>query len=164
MTIKLFSLSLSLTCNDGYISSFHGLNDLIIGITKITMRRNYSALFYIVIITKPYTNLNSVSTNLAQWKRSQNIVNVKQSCSDVDTLQWRHNGYDSILNRRRLDCWHNRLLRHRSKKTSKLCVTGLCGGNLPVTDAFPAQRASNAENFPFDDVIMTECWRSESSH
>ena len=33
-----------------------------------------------------------------------------------------------------------------SKKTSKLCVTGLCVGNSPVTDEFPAQRASNAEN------------------
>ena len=35
---------------------------------------------------------------------------------------------------------------HRSKKTSKLRVTGLCEGNSPVTGEFPAQRASNAEN------------------
>ena len=34
----------------------------------------------------------------------------------------------------------------RSKKTSKLRVTGLCAGNSPVTSEFPAQRASNAEN------------------
>ena len=32
------------------------------------------------------------------------------------------------------------------KKTSKLRVTGLCAGNSPVTDEFPTQRASNAEN------------------
>ena len=32
------------------------------------------------------------------------------------------------------------------KKTSKLCVTGLCAGNSPVTGEFPAQKASNAEN------------------
>ena len=31
-------------------------------------------------------------------------------------------------------------------KTSKLRVTGLCEGNSPVTDGFPAQRASNEEN------------------
>ena len=38
--------------------------------------------------------------------------------------------------------------RHRkSKKTSKLCITGLCEGNSSVTDEFSAQRASNAENF-----------------
>ena len=33
-----------------------------------------------------------------------------------------------------------------SEKTSKLRVTGLCAGNLPVTDEFPAQMVSNAEN------------------
>ena len=42
----------------------------------------------------------------------------------------------------------------RSKKTSKLRVTGLCAENSPVTSDFPAQRASNTENFPFDDVIV----------
>ena len=34
----------------------------------------------------------------------------------------------------------------RSKKTSKLRVTGLRAGNSPVTGEFPAQMASNAEN------------------
>ena len=36
--------------------------------------------------------------------------------------------------------------RHRSKKTSKLCVTGLFEGNSQVTGEFPTQRASNVEN------------------
>ena len=36
--------------------------------------------------------------------------------------------------------------RHRSKKTLKFCVTGLCQGNSPVTGDFPAQWASSAEN------------------
>ena len=40
------------------------------------------------------------------------------------------------------------------RKHQKLCVNGLCEGNPPVTDGFPIQRASNAENFPFDDTIM----------
>ena len=40
----------------------------------------------------------------------------------------------------------NRLFRRKSKKTSKLRVTGLCEGNSPVTGEFPAQRTSNAEN------------------
>ena len=38
-------------------------------------------------------------------------------------------------------------------ETSKLCVTVLCGGNSPVTGEFPVWMASNAEMFPFDDVI-----------
>ena len=44
--------------------------------------------------------------------------------------------------------------RRRSKKALKLRVTGLCVGNSPVTVQFPAQMASNAEMFPFDDVSM----------
>ena len=31
----------------------------------------------------------------------------------------------------------------------------LWGGNPPVTSGFPTQRASYAEMFPFDDIIMT---------
>ena len=43
----------------------------------------------------------------------------------------------------------------RSKKTSKLRVSGFCEGNSPVTVEFPALRASNAEMFLFDDVIIS---------
>ena len=35
---------------------------------------------------------------------------------------------------------------HRSKKTSKLRVTGLCERNSPLSSEFPAQSASTAEN------------------
>ena len=45
------------------------------------------------------------------------------------------------------DCLFHRLFRRRSKKTSKFRVTDLCAGNSPVTGEFPAQMASNAENF-----------------
>ena len=45
-----------------------------------------------------------------------------------------------------LDCLFNRLFRRRSKKTSKLRVTGLCVGSSPGTGEFPAQMASNTEN------------------
>ena len=40
----------------------------------------------------------------------------------------------------------NRLFRCRSKKTSKLHVTGLCEGNAPGIGEFPAQMASNPKN------------------
>ena len=49
-------------------------------------------------------------------------------------LQWRHNGRDGVTNHRRLDFYSTVFLfRRRSKKTSKLRVTGLCRGNSPVT-------------------------------
>ena len=41
-----------------------------------------------------------------------------------------------------------------SKKILKLRVTSLCERNSPVAGEFHAQRASNAEMFPIDDVIM----------
>ena len=63
-------------------------------------------------------------------------------------LQWRHNGRDSFSNHQPHDCLLNRLFRRRSKKTSKLRVTGLCAGNSP--HKWPVTR----KMFPFDDVIM----------
>ena len=66
--------------------------------------------------------------------------------SHGSALKCRHNERDGVSNHRRVDCLPNRLFRRRSKKTSKLCVTGLCAGNSLVTDEFPAQRASNAED------------------
>ena len=66
--------------------------------------------------------------------------------SGMNSLQWRHNGRDSVPNHHPHDCLHNRLFRRRSKKTSKLRVTGLCAGNSPGTGDFPAQMASYAEN------------------
>ena len=44
-----------------------------------------------------------------------------------------YNERDCVSNHRRLDCLLNRWFRRRSKKTSKLLVTGLCDGNPPVT-------------------------------
>ena len=50
----------------------------------------------------------------------------------ISALQWRHNERDCVSNHQPPDCLLNRLFRRRSKKTSKLCVTSLCVGNLPV--------------------------------
>ena len=44
--------------------------------------------------------------------------------------------------------------KRRSKKTSKLRVTGLCEGNSQVICEFPAQGPVTRKIFPFDDVIM----------
>ena len=62
------------------------------------------------------------------------------------SFQWRHNERDNVLNHQPHDCLLNRLFRRRSKKISKLGVTGLCAGNSPGTGEFPAQMASYAEN------------------
>ena len=51
-----------------------------------------------------------------------------------------------VSNHQPRGCLLNRLFRRRSKKTSKLRVTGLCMGNSSGTGEFPAQMASYAEN------------------
>ena len=52
------------------------------------------------------------------------------------TLQWRHNERDGVSNHQPHDCLFTLLFRHRSKKTSKLRVTGLCEGNSLMTGYF----------------------------
>ena len=69
-------------------------------------------------------------------------------------LQWRHDEHDDVSNHQLLDCLLNRLFRLRSKKTPKLCVTGICEGNPPVTGRFPHKRPVTRKMFPFNDVIM----------
>ena len=73
------------------------------------------------------------------------------------TLWWRHNERDSVSNHQPHDCSLNRLFRRRSKKTSKLRVTGLCVGNSPGTGEFPAQMASIAEK-------VSIWWRHHERH
>ena len=61
-------------------------------------------------------------------------------------LRWRHNDHAGVSNHQPHGCLLNRLFRRKSKKTSKLRVTGHCAGNSPGTGEFPAQMASYAEN------------------
>ena len=82
-------------------------------------------------------------------------------------LQWRHNGRDDVSNHQRHDCLLNRLFRHRSKKMSKLRVSGFWAGNSTVNGDFPAQRASKAENVSIwwrhRDIFITD-WPMEMQY
>ena len=68
----------------------------------------------------------------------------------VRDIQWRHNDHDGVSNHQPRGCLLDRLFRRRSKKTSKLRVTGLCVGKSPGPHKGPVTR----KMFPFDDVIM----------
>ena len=78
------------------------------------------------------------------WTRGELVL--KRISTAMESLQWRHNGPDGVSNHQPHSCLLIRLFGRRSKKTPKLGVTGLCGGNSPGTGEFPAQMASNAEN------------------
>ena len=70
------------------------------------------------------------------------------------SLQWRHNDHDGVSNHQPHGCLLSRLFRRRSKKTSKLRVTGLCVGNSPGPVNSPHKGPVTRKMFPFDDVIM----------
>ena len=73
---------------------------------------------------------------------------------ELNSLQWRHSGHDSVSNYQPHDCLLNHLFRRRSKITSKLRVTGLCAGNSPGPVNSPHKGPVTRKMFPFDDVIM----------
>ena len=72
-----------------------------------------------------------------------------------NTLRWRCNGHGGVSNHQPHDCLLKCLFRHRSKKTSKLRVTGLSVGNSPGPVNSPHKGPVTRKMFPFDDVIMT---------
>ena len=71
-----------------------------------------------------------------------------------DPLLWRHDGRDGVSNHQPHHCLLNRLFWRRSKKTSKLRVTGLCAGNSPMTGESLHKWSVTRKMFPFDNVIM----------
>ena len=81
----------------------------------------------------------------------------------ITSLQWRHNGRNGVPNHQPHHCLLNRLFRRILKKASNFRVIGPVSGNSPVTGEFPAQMASNAEMFPFDDVIMIH-WYNKATN
>ena len=119
-------------------------------------------------------------TSMKTWKLCVTVLcegNPSVTGGFTSPLWWRHNGRDSVSNHQPHHCLINSLFRRRSKKTSKLGVTGLCVGNSPGTGEFPAQMASNAKNvsiwwrhhdkgpvtrkmFPYDDIIMKRTFPS----
>ena len=92
-------------------------------------------------------------------KVHENFNNMAASAFVWYALRWRHNGHDGVSNHQPHHCLLNRLFQCRSKKASKLRVTGLCAANSPGTGEFPAQMVSNAEN-----VSIWCCHRGRGDH
>ena len=90
--------------------------------------------------------------------------------NNCQTLRWRHNDHDRVSNHQPHGCLLNRLFRRRSKKTSKLRVTGLCVGNSPGPVNSPHKGPVTRKMFSFDDVIMFicktlfRCWPGYKDH
>ena len=111
-----------------------------------------------VLQCEPVMNQTSLNPD---WYRNWNITfDIHQNFLHVLTLHWRHDDHDGVSNHQPHGCLLNRLFRSRSKKTSKLRVTGLCVGNSPGP-VNPPKGPVTRKMFPFDDVIMTLCYLIE---
>ena len=74
--------------------------------------------------------------------------------SEELSLHWRHSDHDGASNHQSHGCLLYRLFRRRSKKTSKLRVTGLCAWNSPGPVNSPNKGPVTWKMVQFDDVIM----------
>ena len=97
-----------------------------------------------VIITSCVQGAWRSSTNkcesIENWFYHYNKTKIRKSITVTSKwVRWRPNSPG-------LDCLVNRLFRRRSKKISKLRVTGLCDENSSIIGEVPAQRASEEEN------------------
>ena len=68
----------------------------------------------------------------------------------------RHYERHGVSNHQHIDCLLSRLLRRKSKKASKLHVTGLCAGNSPVIGGVPCKGPVAQKMFPLFDINMDE--------
>ena len=107
--------------------------------------------------------LNTMGSCVVQLRQQRMVASVTlwnavdevgQVASTNQALHWRHNDHDDVSNHQPHGCLLNCLFRHRSKKTSKLCITGLCAGNSPGPVNSPHKGPVERKMFPFDDVIM----------
>ena len=108
------------------------------------LRFTYAWHFHRNLFCIVYEVLQQFISHVNIYKNSERISHVVHK--KFKSLQRLHNGRKGVSNHQPHHCSLNRLSRCRSKKTSKLRVTGICAGNSPGTGEFPAQSASNAEN------------------
>ena len=100
-----------------------------------------------LVVPSKVTSLLHLSTCRRNRPTHIAIVHVYDNpLHNYNPLHWCHNGHDGVSNHQTHHFLFNHLFGRRSKKTSKLRVTGLCAGNSAVTGEFPAQMASNVEN------------------
>ena len=110
-------------------STAHGENDRFVGLDVLIHKPDFLGKG-----TGLWGVLNTIFEELAKLgvgrlaNRGLTSLSVKEARS---TLQWRHNEHDGVLNHQHYDCLLNPLFRRRSKRISKLRVTGLCAGNSP---------------------------------
>ena len=102
------------------------------------------------------TSIAKITVNISHLNLHLNlsVANERNWIFHSMALRWRHTGHDGVAINQPYDCLYNRLFRRRSKKTSKLRVTGLYAGNSRGPVNSPYKWPVTRKMFPFHDVIM----------
>ena len=124
---------------------------------RTTRRRYKTHIFglsnYDANTDNTYAGYNEIPQNITSVLHTMYTITNKHIRMSM-ALHWRHNDHDAVTNLQPHGCLLNRLFRRRSKKTSKLRVTGPCVGNSPGPVNSPHKGPGTREMFPFADVIM----------
>ena len=122
--------------------------------SKLTDRCNMFYVFLIICKNPLHIVLHCIPIIKPDNQCNMSIPCIIEGTMCDVALQWRHNDHDGVSNHQPRGCLLNRLFGRRSKKTSKLRVTGLCAGNSPGPVNSPHKGPVTRKMFPFDDVIM----------
>ena len=97
-----------------------------------------------------YINKEFCRNNIAHWDHCKDITTRK----DMFSLQWRHNGRDSVSNHQRLDYLLNSFFRRRKQQSSASLAFVRGIHRWPVTS--PHKGPATRKMFSFDDVIISQ--------
>ena len=134
-----------------YDFNFNPIGDMSTLVQVMAWRRTNQKTLHALMISLTKKSYNYITP--------YNDVTSSSTCGSLFALHWRHNDYDCVSNHQPYDCLLNRLFRRKSKKTSKLHVTGLCVGTSPGPVNSPHKGPVTRKMFPFDDVIMDSLFR-----
>ena len=96
---------------------------LIIILSDILLCESVCLPVFLYVLRERKRGRKIMRMRMRMWERKKQKYTERQR-----SLQWRHNLRDSVSNHQPRYCLLNRLFKLRSKKTSKLRVTGLCVG------------------------------------
>ena len=91
-------------------------------------KKNMFQYFYSSCLITPMTQINDMLKLILKKDKYTLILYIVIVTWLRMTLQWRNYGHDGVSNHQPQQCLLNRSFGRRSKKTSKLRVTGLCVG------------------------------------
>ena len=141
-----YNIAISLSCMSSRLCALHYVT-LILGLNPVQLRRYVRAKLWRLCIPT-YSHSFWLGADCYHIVAATNLRRASAATGErrIETGYGHIHHNDVIMSAMAPQITIVYSTVRRSKKMSKLRVTGLCEGNLPVTGEFPSQRASNADN------------------